>query len=90
MLYRAFARWLKTLHQGILGGLSSLEYQPHVGWIGELADIFQDIAIDDHDVCQFAYLKRPYLVLYMLFSEYLVAEQAGIYSRAQGLGKPRR
>ena len=35
------------------------------------------------------YLYRIYLVLYMLYSEYLVAEQAGLYAKAQGLGGPR-
>jgi radical SAM superfamily enzyme YgiQ (UPF0313 family) len=34
-------------------------------------------------------LAKPYLVLYMLYSEWLVAEQAKIYSRAQGLKGPR-
>jgi radical SAM superfamily enzyme YgiQ (UPF0313 family) len=32
---------------------------------------------------------RPYLVMYMLFSEYMVAEQAKIYAHAQGLSGPR-
>jgi anaerobic magnesium-protoporphyrin IX monomethyl ester cyclase len=35
------------------------------------------------------WMYRPYLVLFMLHAEYLVAEQAGIYSRAQGLSGPR-
>jgi len=35
------------------------------------------------------FMQRPYLILYMLFSEWMVAEQAKIYSRAQGLRGPR-
>ena len=35
------------------------------------------------------WMYRPYLVLFMLHAEYLVAEQAMIYARAQGLGGPR-
>lgn len=35
------------------------------------------------------WMHRIYLVMYMLFSEYMVSEQAGIYARAQGLGGPR-
>jgi radical SAM superfamily enzyme YgiQ (UPF0313 family) len=34
-------------------------------------------------------LYRVYLMLFMLHAEYLVAEQAGLYSRAQGLSGPR-
>ena len=34
-------------------------------------------------------MYRPYLILFMLHAEYLVAEQSGIYSRAQGLSGPR-
>ena len=34
-------------------------------------------------------LYRVYLVLFMLHAEYLVAEQAGIYARAQGISGPR-
>jgi radical SAM superfamily enzyme YgiQ (UPF0313 family) len=34
-------------------------------------------------------LARPYLILYMLWSEYMVSEQARIYARAQGLSGPR-
>jgi len=34
-------------------------------------------------------LYRVYLVLFMLHAEYLVAEQAGLYARAQGLSGPR-
>ncbi len=34
-------------------------------------------------------MYAPLLVLYMLYSEYLVAEQAQIYARAQGLSGPR-
>ena len=33
--------------------------------------------------------SKVYLVAYMLFSEYMVAEQAGLYARAQGLRGPR-
>ena len=32
---------------------------------------------------------KPYLISYMLFSEWMVAEQARIYSKAQGLYGPR-
>jgi radical SAM superfamily enzyme YgiQ (UPF0313 family) len=35
------------------------------------------------------WMYRPYLVLFMLHAEYLVAEQAGLYARAQGLKGPR-
>jgi radical SAM superfamily enzyme YgiQ (UPF0313 family) len=35
------------------------------------------------------WMYRPYLVLFMLHAEYLVAEQAKIYSNAQGLYGPR-
>jgi anaerobic magnesium-protoporphyrin IX monomethyl ester cyclase len=35
------------------------------------------------------WMYRPFLILFMLHAEYLVAEQAGIYSRAQGLSGPR-
>ena len=35
------------------------------------------------------WLQKPLLITYMLFSEYMVAEQARIYSRAQGLSGPR-
>ena len=35
------------------------------------------------------FMQRPYLIMYMLFSEWMVAEQAKIYSRAQGLRGPR-
>ncbi len=35
------------------------------------------------------WLYRPLLVLFMLHAEYLVAEQAMIYAKAQGLGGPR-
>lgn len=38
---------------------------------------------------QKSWLQKPLLVGYMLFSEYMVAEQAKIYSRAQGLSGPR-
>jgi anaerobic magnesium-protoporphyrin IX monomethyl ester cyclase len=34
-------------------------------------------------------MAKPYLILYMLYSEWMVAEQAKIYSNAQGLGGPR-
>jgi hypothetical protein len=34
-------------------------------------------------------LYRIYLMLFMLHAEYLVAEQAGLYARAQGLSGPR-
>src|SRR5688572_3676509 len=34
-------------------------------------------------------MQKPLLICYMLFSEYMVAEQARIYSRAQGLSGPR-
>lgn len=35
------------------------------------------------------WMYRPYLILFMLHAEYLVAEQAMIYATAQGLGGPR-
>jgi radical SAM superfamily enzyme YgiQ (UPF0313 family) len=35
------------------------------------------------------WMAKPYLIAYMLFSEWMVAEQAKIYSRAQGLRGPR-
>jgi hypothetical protein len=35
------------------------------------------------------WLAKPYLIAYMLFSEWMVAEQAKIYSHAQGLKGPR-
>ncbi|MCY3001952.1 MAG: radical SAM protein [Planctomycetota bacterium] len=35
------------------------------------------------------WMYRPYLVLFMLHAEYLVAEQSGLYARAQGLSGPR-
>ncbi|MCC6408909.1 MAG: radical SAM protein [Planctomycetes bacterium] len=35
------------------------------------------------------WMYRPYLVIFMLHAEYLVAEQAKIYSSAQGLSGPR-
>jgi hypothetical protein len=35
------------------------------------------------------WLAKPMLIAYMLFSEYMVAEQAKIYSKAQGLSGPR-
>lgn len=34
-------------------------------------------------------LSKVYLIMYMLWSEYMVAEQARLYSRAQGLSGPR-
>jgi hypothetical protein len=34
-------------------------------------------------------MYRPLLILSMLHAEYLVAEQAKLYARAQGLGGPR-
>jgi radical SAM superfamily enzyme YgiQ (UPF0313 family) len=34
-------------------------------------------------------MAKPYLILYMLYSEWMVAEQAQIYSSAQGLTGPR-
>jgi hypothetical protein len=34
-------------------------------------------------------MYRPYLVIFMLHAEYLVAEQAKIYAHAQGLRGPR-
>jgi hypothetical protein len=34
-------------------------------------------------------MAKPYLILYMLYSEWMVAEQAQIYSSAQGLSGPR-
>jgi len=35
------------------------------------------------------WLTKPYLIAYMLWSEYLVAEQAKLYAHAQGLKGPR-
>jgi radical SAM superfamily enzyme YgiQ (UPF0313 family) len=35
------------------------------------------------------FMYRPYLLLFMLHAEYLVAEQAMIYAKAQGLAGPR-
>jgi hypothetical protein len=35
------------------------------------------------------FMQKPFLIAYMLFSEWMVAEQAKIYSRAQGLRGPR-
>jgi hypothetical protein len=35
------------------------------------------------------WMAKPYLISYMLFSEWMVAEQAKIYSHAQGLKGPR-
>lgn len=35
------------------------------------------------------WMYRPYLILFMLHAEYLVAEQAKIYANAQGLSGPR-
>jgi anaerobic magnesium-protoporphyrin IX monomethyl ester cyclase len=35
------------------------------------------------------WMYRPYLILFMLHAEYLVAEQAKIYAHAQGLSGPR-
>jgi radical SAM superfamily enzyme YgiQ (UPF0313 family) len=35
------------------------------------------------------FMAKPYLIMYMLFSEYMVAEQAKIYANAQGLYGPR-
>ena len=35
------------------------------------------------------FMAKPYLIAYMLYSEWMVAEQAKIYSRAQGLSGPR-
>lgn len=35
------------------------------------------------------WLQKPLLVIYMLWSEYMVAEQAKIYAKAQGLSGPR-
>lgn len=35
------------------------------------------------------WLQKPFLIMYMLFSEWMVAEQAKIYSKAQGLSGPR-
>jgi radical SAM superfamily enzyme YgiQ (UPF0313 family) len=35
------------------------------------------------------FMAKPYLIAYMLYSEWLVAEQAKIYSHAQGLSGPR-
>ena len=34
-------------------------------------------------------MQKPYLIMYMLFSEYMVAEQAKLYAHAQGLSGPR-
>ncbi|MHC5012489.1 MAG: hypothetical protein ACYTG6_16355, partial [Planctomycetota bacterium] len=34
-------------------------------------------------------LSKLYLIAYMLFSEYMVAEQAQLYAKAQGLSGPR-
>jgi anaerobic magnesium-protoporphyrin IX monomethyl ester cyclase len=38
---------------------------------------------------KFKGLAKPYLIMYMLWSEYMVAEQAKIYAKAQGLSGPR-
>jgi radical SAM superfamily enzyme YgiQ (UPF0313 family) len=38
---------------------------------------------------KFRFAAKAYLVLYMLYSEYMVAEQAQIYAGAQGLSGPR-
>jgi anaerobic magnesium-protoporphyrin IX monomethyl ester cyclase len=35
------------------------------------------------------WLNKPFLISYMLFSEYMVAEQAKLYANAQGLSGPR-
>jgi anaerobic magnesium-protoporphyrin IX monomethyl ester cyclase len=35
------------------------------------------------------WMQKPYLIAYMLYSEYMVAEQAKIYAHAQGLRGPR-
>ncbi|MEZ5979900.1 MAG: radical SAM protein [Planctomycetota bacterium] len=35
------------------------------------------------------FMAKPYLIMYMLFSEYMVAEQAKLYANAQGLKGPR-
>jgi anaerobic magnesium-protoporphyrin IX monomethyl ester cyclase len=35
------------------------------------------------------FMAKPYLILYMLYSEWMVAEQAKLYSAAQGLSGPR-
>jgi anaerobic magnesium-protoporphyrin IX monomethyl ester cyclase len=35
------------------------------------------------------FMAKPYLILYMLYSEWMVAEQAKLYSEAQGLSGPR-
>ena len=35
------------------------------------------------------WLSKVYLIMYMLFSEYMVAEQAKLYAHAQGLSGPR-
>ena len=35
------------------------------------------------------WLAKPFLIMYMLFSEYMVAEQAKLYANAQGLSGPR-
>ena len=34
-------------------------------------------------------MAKVYLIMYMLFSEYMVAEQAKLYAHAQGLKGPR-
>jgi radical SAM superfamily enzyme YgiQ (UPF0313 family) len=34
-------------------------------------------------------MSKPYLIMYMLWSEYMVAEQAKLYAHAQGLSGPR-
>ena len=38
---------------------------------------------------KYRWLQKPYLIAYMLFSEYMVAEQAKLYAKAQGLSGPR-
>jgi radical SAM superfamily enzyme YgiQ (UPF0313 family) len=38
---------------------------------------------------RYKFMYRLYLVLFMLHAEYLVAEQAGLYARAQGISGPR-
>ena len=35
------------------------------------------------------FMQKPFLIAYMLYSEWMVAEQAKIYSHAQGLRGPR-
>ncbi|MFO1011956.1 MAG: radical SAM protein [Planctomycetota bacterium] len=35
------------------------------------------------------FMQKPYLIAYMLYSEYMVAEQAKLYAHAQGLSGPR-